>query len=124
MIGCASGAPFIRSRTLFAKLWATSTIRTYGAVTGSFTMLMRRSRKPLSVFGGSRVQIPAPSLNEAGSYSEPASGRRRAVSKTFPVSPWKSRDVSRSPLVCCVTGEQVVVSSLILHHGHDFFAAQ
>src|SRR5206468_3734453 len=49
-----------------------------------------RSRKPLSVFGGSRVRIPPPPLNQAGLESRPAATDWLAVSRTFPASPWKS----------------------------------
>ena len=74
---------------------------------------VRRSRKPLSVYGGSRVRIPPPPLNQAGLESRPAAAEWFAVSRTFPVSPWKSIDVCGSPLVSRVTGADLAHRSKV-----------
>src|SRR5437763_11197596 len=58
-----------------------------------------RSRKPLSVFGGPRVRIPPPPLNQAALPSEPLLGGAVAVSTTSHPNPWRSTDVHGSPLI-------------------------
>jgi hypothetical protein len=65
------------------------------------------SRKPLSVIGGSRVQIPPHPLNESVRRRKAHRFRDAAVSETAPDSPLKSARVRRNPPTRVLTGERL-----------------
>jgi hypothetical protein len=68
---------------------------------------MRRSRKPLSVIGGSRVQIPPPPLNNAGRRAEALRSTSHCGCYDRWLNPLKSTSVHGCPLVSCGGGERL-----------------
>jgi hypothetical protein len=88
-------------------------------------MVSRQAEQISKTVSGSWVRRGFKSLplrsNHAGLEPTPAAAKWFAVSRTFPVSPWKSVDVYGSPLVSFVTGAPLahlpkVISCLLRQH--------